>query len=193
MNLQMIRKISHEYAWIPSNAAEITRSHTTDMDSKLTCVQLCVRVFRQRWFSPKRCLKFLAMPHRLKSCLRSRADTLMYPVMHVVRIHASSAWISHRDASSRIFIWEPRHKTIWADESWLKNWWSIPVAARWRNAGNPPSFILQSVYFCHRRVADPLSKSCLGDPPTIFFNSGMTVFFEKFNTEMVRGSTARRP
>jgi len=44
------------------------------------------------------------------------------------------------------------------------------------------------------RVADPLSKSCLGDPPT---NSPILLrwwpFFEKFHTEMVRGSTARRP
>ena len=44
------------------------------------------------------------------------------------------------------------------------------------------------------RVADPLSKSCLGDPPTLFpiLLRGWP-FFEKFNTEMVRGSTARRP
>jgi len=43
------------------------------------------------------------------------------------------------------------------------------------------------------RVADPLSKSCLGDHPALFsICFGDYSFFEKINTEMVRGSTARR-
>jgi len=54
--------------------------------------------------------------------------------------------------------------------------------------------ILDEYVYSFHRVADPLSKSCLGDPPTNFPILLLgDRFFQKFHTEMVRGSTARRP